>query len=287
MATETGCAAELFWSPTVAGSGIITASSADAVLRVGVGPAGRRIEMEHGMLVAVGWKPADLRLAHLVPRPLAAGAVGLATWSLESRLFGTMPTEVDDALVAGCLDFLGELFRHGAPDRANGRSHAALAADVGARRPPLANRLAATAARLDDELRDVPRGFGHGDFWRGNLLVAGGALTAVVDWERADSSRLPLLDLIHLRTAERDHAGVPFGHTVRNELIPWARAGGDGPTSEYCRRVEIEPEPALLEALVVSYWLERAAWELRSYRGYERRTGWLEHNLDDVVAAGF
>jgi aminoglycoside phosphotransferase (APT) family kinase protein len=43
------------------------------------------------------------------------------------------------------------------------------------------------AARLELELAGLPRGFGQGDFWGGNLLSDSGRLVGVVDWAAAGS----------------------------------------------------------------------------------------------------
>ena len=54
-------------------------------------------------------------------------------------------------------------------------------------------RLAGVHARLRRET--VPRTAVHGDFWMGNVLVADGRVTGVVDWEAAASSGEPARDL--------------------------------------------------------------------------------------------
>jgi Ser/Thr protein kinase RdoA (MazF antagonist) len=51
--------------------------------------------------------------------------------------------------------------------------------------------------RLEERLehRPLPLAAGHGDFWPRNVLIAAGALTAVVDWEAARWSAPPFEDL--------------------------------------------------------------------------------------------
>jgi hypothetical protein len=56
--------------------------------------------------------------------------------------------------------------------------------------PPWYRRL---AERLDR--RPLPLAAGHGDFWPRNVLVAGGAVTAVVDWEATRRAAPPFVDL--------------------------------------------------------------------------------------------
>lgn len=52
-------------------------------------------------------------------------------------------------------------------------------------------------AGVQDRLagQQVPRVVMHGDFWPGNLLVAGGQVTGVIDWECARTDGLPTRDL--------------------------------------------------------------------------------------------
>ena len=66
----------------------------------------------------------------------------------------------------------------------------------------------------------------------------------MVDWDAAGPGRLPLIDLLHLRHMnEHRPADLDWGPTLVEHLLPWARAGGDDPARDYCRRVGIEPTP--------------------------------------------
>ncbi len=58
----------------------------------------------------------------------------------------------------------------------------------------LAERLGPLAARLSSA--GTPRTVVHGDFWAGNLLVTGDAVTGVVDWAAAELSGEPLRDVV-------------------------------------------------------------------------------------------
>ena len=53
-------------------------------------------------------------------------------------------------------------------------------------------------AELHEKLRQqsVPRTTVHGDLWSGNILVAGGKVTGVVDWECGRVSGEPVRDLV-------------------------------------------------------------------------------------------
>jgi hypothetical protein len=54
-------------------------------------------------------------------------------------------------------------------------------------------RLVAASSHLGDQT--IPTTVVHGDFWFGNVLVADGRVTGVVDWESGSGSGCPLRDL--------------------------------------------------------------------------------------------
>jgi aminoglycoside phosphotransferase (APT) family kinase protein len=54
--------------------------------------------------------------------------------------------------------------------------------------------LASIHARL--RLNEVPRTIVHGDFWYGNILLSGGRVSGVVDWEAATVAGEPVRDLV-------------------------------------------------------------------------------------------
>jgi aminoglycoside phosphotransferase (APT) family kinase protein len=61
------------------------------------------------------------------------------------------------------------------------------------------DRLAEANGRLSSDT--VPRTLVHGDFWCGNLLLEGGHITGVVDWEAGSTSGEPLRDLVRFALA--------------------------------------------------------------------------------------
>lgn len=122
-----------------------------------------------------------------------AGRYGLAEWSLEGRLPGVKARRpVRGRLLTECLDFLTALHlaRTSAPRRGAFVEQADLVASVCV--PAEARAVRALADNLDMMLADAPRGFAHGDFFYGNLLVEGTSLTGVADWDAAGPGRLPL-----------------------------------------------------------------------------------------------
>jgi aminoglycoside phosphotransferase (APT) family kinase protein len=259
----------------------------DGLLRIAVGPSRGQLQRQaaaHSSLREAGLPP---RAVELVAWVEAQGRTGLADWSLERRLPGRTPSPSFPApLVAACVDFL--VLLHGAEGTDEPRRTATAMAETAAGflASGDAREIASLGERLDAALAGVPRGFAHGDFFRGNLLVEDGGLVGVVDWDAASPGRFPLTDLLHLRHMnEHRPADLDWGPTLVEHLLPWARSGGDDPAREYCLRLGIEPGPDLLEQLVVVYWLDRLGYQLSTYADRAARPRWLERNVSHVLHA--
>jgi Phosphotransferase enzyme family len=272
--------------PLVRQGGLVVLAG-DSVVRVAVGPASRELRLVRaalGMLEASRPPPA---VAERIPWLRGAGAVGLAQWSLESRLPGTTPPiELPESILAECIDFIAELFladRRREPDDSLSAKAGVIAVRCAA---DSAEALRLLGSRLDRELADVPRGFGHGDFWTRNLLVDERGLSGVVDWHAGGPGRLPLIDLLHLRLSTIFQRRRQYlGDALVEHLLPWADAGGDEVARSYCRRVGLEIDPARLKALVAAYWITRTAQELELYGDRVERPLWMQHNVETVVPA--
>ena len=206
--------------------------------------------------------------------------MGLADWLLEERLPGTAPDVIDDGLMDEGVDFLVALHGcgggHGEPLVIAAETVAVLS---GAPAEPLIR----LARQLDSELATVPRGFGHGDFWRENLLVDRGRLIGVADWERAGDGRLPLLDVLQLIVAQPPLEGQAFGAVVAETLLPWARGGGNAVVRHYFARLGVDASAPLLRSLVLAYWLDRLARELGKCDDKGGTPSWLAGNVDPVL----
>jgi aminoglycoside phosphotransferase (APT) family kinase protein len=266
---------------------VLVAVGDSGVLRIAVGPARNQLERQTSALEGLRSTLAAELDPSCISWPIASGRSGLADWALEQRLGGERPQPTLPARVlADCLDFLAALHASG-PRGSRSRTPIddarLVAAACDEERSSAVMRV---AERLTAEVVDLPRGFAHGDFFRGNLLVDAGRLSGVVDWDAAGPGRLPFLDLLHLRhmgkhlPADRD-----WGLTVVHGLLPWARAGGDELTRGFCRRLGVDPTPTLLEALAVAYWLERLGYQLSTYADRTERRVWLERNVDTVLRA--
>lgn len=260
--------------------------SSDVVLRVALGAGRDPMLRQRSALEALRTGTLPEEVESRVPWPLGHGKTGLADWTVERRLSGEPPPgAVQGQLREECLDFLVALFAAG-----TGGAPASPAADaetVAARcSAEDAERLRALGRLLEEDLADVPRGFGHGDFWLPNLLVEHGRLTGVVDWERAGPGRLPLLDLFKLMfEADRFAGRGTVGASLVQFLLPWARAGGDEVARGYCSRIGFDPEPRLLERLVAAYWLDHYAYDLQTFSDRSARPDWMGANIEDVIPA--
>lgn len=256
------------------------------VLRISIGTARRHLDHQRtvlGLLSAA--RPPD-SVAARVPWPVAHGTAGVADWSLERRLQGAEPSPpLDHHLLAECSEFLVALHKAGDGRKTQGSLLEAAGVIVSVCDPERGRELLAVAERLETALVDLPRGFGHGDFWSGNLLTEGERLVGVVDWAAAGSDRLPLLDLIHLRLSEHRWAtNESLGRPLVEEMLPWARRGGDKHASSYCQQLGFEPKPERLEALVIAYWFDRVAHELEAYSD-RREPRWVSLNVEPVLRA--
>ncbi|MGH3044855.1 MAG: GNAT family N-acetyltransferase, partial [Gaiellaceae bacterium] len=162
-----------------------------------------------------------------------------------------------------CIDFLVDL--HGLDGTAgpslNVEEHAEIVA--GLCDAAGADEVRELADGFAAETRDLTRGFGHGDFWNGNILYESGALTGVVDWPGGGPGRLPLLDLLHLKvSAVRELTGQDLGEAIVSELLPPARLARDDRVRAYLERLGLHAGESRLEALVGAYWLQAVAHEV-------------------------
>jgi len=263
--------------------GSLVVVTADEVVRVALG-AGRS-EVLGSVKASQVLRAAepDPVVADRVPWMRDHGTAGLGVWSVERRLRGaraTLPLSRD--LSEQCRAMLVALFGLGP---APGRLCAEDAWRVSSSAPRhVAGALARLAEAADRVLSDVPRGFGHGDFWYENLLVDGGNLAGVLDWDSAGPGRRPLLDLLHLMlTARRRVPGYRWGDALVAELMPWADVGGDELAQRYCRDLGVDASPAVLRALVVAYWLDRLRYQLDRYADRAVRPAWVANNIVRVA----
>lgn len=266
-----------------AGSLIIDTSA--GILRIAIGSGSRQIRKQRAALETLQASECPPVVSERLPWLIAAGRSGLADWSFERRLPGArLRPPVRGRLLNECLDFLVALHPACAsPPRRGIFLEQAEAVAACARGE--AGRAHALAERLESLFAEVPRGFMHGDFFHGNLLVEKDRLAGVADWDAAGPARLPVVDLLHFRHSMRQRAHVDWGPALVRELLPWARDGGDDFLRTYCSRLGVETDGKLLEALVLAYWLDYVSYRLQTHAYQAFEPHWVERNVSFVLDA--
>jgi hypothetical protein len=278
---------ELGAGPPTVREGLLVMPARTAFLRLAIGPARLQLDRQFDILTRLQAAALPPSVLDRIPWPLGRGRRNLVDWSVERRLPGATPhPQLTPAVVEDCVAFLVDLHsstRSEASVSSPGiAGHAEIVAD--ACRPAESELIARLADRAARRLEGLPRGFGHGDFFRGNLLVDHGRLVGVVDWDTATADSLPFLDLFHLRVfSEQRPADHQWGAVVTEYLLPLAKRGGDDVMRDYGRRIGVVPSPAELEALVVAYWLDRLAYQLGTVADRLVRERWLKQNVHRAV----
>jgi phosphotransferase family enzyme len=251
------------------------------VLRLAVGPGRRQILNQRQALSALHDGQAPPFVTAHIPLELAGGRSGIADWSLETRLPGERASRpVSGTLLSDCVEFLAalHLVQNSTPAENPFLDQAEVVA--GACSPETAAAVRSLAERLEASLSDVPRGFAHGDFFHGNILVRDGRLSGVVDWDAAGPGRLPLLDLLHLAlTSLSDMADEDWGPLLLRHLVPWGRTGGGEIVRCYCRLAGLDVDAQRLEIFVAAYWLDYVSYQLITHLHRTARVEWIHRNV--------
>ncbi|MEY2536184.1 MAG: hypothetical protein QOF29_4094, partial [bacterium] len=219
----------------------------------------------------------------LAPRQLATGRLRGRAYTAESALSGTPG---DTALAAGLT-----------PEELLGAVHAAIRplhedtarlARIGERQladwvdAPVAAIAAVLAPRyrpalvaLRDELRDTLAGRSvalctvHGDLWAGNVLLADGEVTGLVDWEASRRDGLAEVDRMHLLLTTR-------ALTSHREL-------GDIVAETLGRRLGTDGAAVPARVAVLLAWLGHVGANLEKSTRYGRNPVWKRNNLVAVL----
>jgi len=253
------------------------------LLRVASGAAGELLERSESIRAALA-AAAPAAVRDRLVAPIARGESGAVRWMLEPKLPGGRPRHLSATLRADCLELLVALRATPAV-----RGFEAPADEAAALAPWLAGReravLERVSARLGERLADVARGWCHGDFWSGNLLVRRGRLGHVLDWDAAVADGLPLIDLLHLMAyGDRSLRRLPHGLRCTRALWPLAAAGGTPEIRRYCETTATPSRSGTLEALAIAYWLGRVARDLRTFSDRPHRPQWMADNVHQPLA---
>jgi len=267
--------------------GIVVVAAGPALLRVAIGRARSQIRDQIASLEALQSADCPTGVAERIPWLIAHGRTGLADWSLERFLPGARPRgKLGEQLLEECFEFLVGLRRARGGEESVRRFSKLVDGPASVSRPETQAILRALGDELDRSLAGVERGFAHGDFFAGNLLARDGHLTGVLDWDGGGPGRVPALDLLHLQLTQQPYGSDDqWGRAVVDRLLPSAQAGGDPLLQRYCAELGIKTEPRLLEALVFAYWLEYAAYQLRTHLDRRSQPAWIEGNVELVARA--
>ncbi|HUS16382.1 MAG TPA: aminoglycoside phosphotransferase family protein, partial [Chloroflexia bacterium] len=125
----------------------------------------------------------------------------------------------------------------------------------------------------------------HGDFWPGNLLVAGRQVTGIVDWERAGADELPLHDLLHLLLFTRQQI---YGHDEADVIAALGKGICWSATDRALLRAAQRALPGDLLAerpMALLYWLRHMAATLTLLPEYGRNRAYLLSHVEPVLQA--
>ena len=215
-----------------------------------------------------------------VPRLLAAGSSATTAWTAETLLSGHRPGRLSRRLFADAVAFEGGLPRsaHDAAATARPDLHV-----LGEMFPRQAARLGQLADATDEHLQHVPSVTAHGDLWSGNLLVAGGRLGGVVDWDAYSDLAVPGVDLLHLfATDVALRRRLPRGSVMLAQ--PWVGDDFSAATRGYWDALGIRPTSALLASVGVAWWARQTAADVRRTPSLRENTSWVTANVDRVVS---
>lgn len=252
--------------------------------------------------------PALEPFAGLLPRPLAWGTFEGQSYYLESALPGAaasslvrrhaepLTLERDTARAIRQLH-LGTLQR-GVVGSAD---FASLAGDdlallyqlcEGWPEPALyRSKLQAIETQLRQQMLglELPFAWSHGDLWPGNIMIApSGALSGIIDWDRARPSQLPLLDILHLLAYTRKmRQHNELGETLVSYLLPAALAPAErGLVDEALAAYGLPASAEFWRAAVLLYWLRFTSANLARYPRLRDDAFWLSKNVFAVLKRG-
>lgn len=138
--------------------------------------------------------------------------------------------------------------------------------------------------------RELPFAWSHGDYWPGNILVrpADGALSGIVDWDRATPRQLPLLDVLHLLGFIRQ---MQHRSEVGEEIVAYLLPAQFDITEralidQALDQLGLPTNSAFLRSAVLLYWLRFAAANLARYSRLRMNDRWLNRNVFVVLKRG-
>ena len=217
------------------------------------------------------------RLAELerIPTLHAHGQHHDVSWCLQQRLPGQRPATVTPQLVRDVTDTLERLPRTGT----RATAHEDDLRDIGSLLPDLHDQLETLRAPMGIVADDVPAVTRHGDLWRGNLLVVGGRLSGVLDWDAWAEAALPGTDLLQLLATEVRHGeGTTLAGLVARRV--WLRPAIGDALRGHLRRLGAPLTDDALEAIASAWWVAEVAGTLRRRPELGADPVWRRSNVD-------
>lgn len=215
----------------------------------------------------------------VVPHLIDAGACDGVDWLLETRLPGRRPRRVGSTLINQLGRFCSSLPRSPQPE--------AWRDDVtvlSGHFPLWMEPLAVIGRELETVASAVPGVLRHGDLWAGNLLVSGGRISGVVDWDAWQSHGFPASDLLHfITTTERQRRRVALGTIAVRE--PWNSSMFLSGTAPYWTAIGVTPDPEIRRGAGLAWWLGQVAGDVRRTPELADDPEWVAANIDAVLAS--
>jgi hypothetical protein len=276
-ASVSGRSGDVRLRPSGDGSALARVTLADGtagelrVARIGGLKDPRRAEKALVALEAAG--------ATMVPRLLGSGATAGAAWTIESVLPGRVPAELTAPLLAELTAFLPTLPRSDGPPaslRDNLRA-------VGVAFPAHAATLDAAAPLLEAWSARLPAILVHGDLWLGNVLVTGGRLSGLIDWDASYPAGLAGSDLLNLLAMdERRRTRREIGELWTDAF--WT-APSLGPAIEayWTGLGRRPPDEREATAVAADWWAGQVVAALRRARRPAADPAWVRDNVDAIA----
>jgi Ser/Thr protein kinase RdoA (MazF antagonist) len=263
--------------------------------------AGRQLAHEHAVLRELHSSEALDDWRRLVPEPLAGGDAGSRRYLALTLLPGTEARQLlrrrgEALLTRTAADAIGGLARGSAKSTVVGDGQLSLwvgePAAILARNARVGTpRLQDAVRRLDDELRcalagrRLATGWGHGDYWLGNVLVStdGQEPTGIVDWERAAPGDPAVLDLVHLLVTTRALVRRRELGSIVREFVTGSGWSAHEERLLATLREAFRDDDVPTRQLVLLAWLRHVANNLSKRAGYAGHRIWLRNNVVAVL----
>lgn len=216
----------------------------------------------------------------LAPRPVRHGTAAGTSWTVETLLPGRRPAGLTASLGRQVAAALAAFPRTDGPPLAVEADLRGIVARV----PSRAERTGRLADAIGADVAGLPAVLRHGDLWTGNLLVADGTLSGIVDWDAAHPAGVPGSDLLQVVATEirgRQRRSLGAAYLAR----PWDSSDFRAVAVDYWPAIDIEPTKRLIELAGLAWWAAEVHGTVSRLPHRATDELWLRSNLDPVLAA--